>query len=85
MKSQIMYQLHPCDEWERFKKTALPGPKHNPDGTLVYEQWTRPGQDRRPLLDFKILPDKVSLLCAVARSHDVLMFLDLHRRSLVVS
>ena len=55
-----MYQLRPCREWGRFRDAALPGPKMNPDGSPVYEQYTRPGCERRVLLDFKILPDKVS-------------------------
>ena len=57
-----MYQLYPCEEWKRFKKSPLPNPKTNLDGSLVYEQWTRPGEERKPLLDFKLLPDKVSFL-----------------------
>ncbi|KAF6241833.1 hypothetical protein HO173_000545 [Letharia columbiana] len=80
-----MYQLHPCAEWRRFKDSPLPEPKYNPDGTVVYEQWTRPGQGRRPLLDFKLLPDKASFIVANAIFHDVLTSLDLHRGSLVVS
>ena len=40
----------------------LPEPKEHPDGTPVYEQWTRPGTQRQVLLDFKILPDKASLI-----------------------
>ena len=55
-----MYQLRPCKKWKRFKDSDLPGPKKNPDGSPVYEQYTRPGDERRVLLDFKILPDKVS-------------------------
>ena len=80
-----MYQLYPCEEWKRFKESPLPNPKRNPDGTLVYEQYTRPGHERQPLLDFKILPDKVSFLVTTALSHDVLMSLDILRRRLVVS
>lgn len=80
-----MYQLRPCAEWERFKRSPVPGFKHNPDGTLVYEQWTRDGKQRRPLRDFKILPDKASFIVAVAILHKMLTSLDLHRGSLVVS
>ena len=80
-----MYQLDPCDEWERFKKSPVPGFKYNPDGTLVYEQWIRDGEERRPLRDFKILPDKASLIVANAVPYDMLTSLDLQRRSLVVS
>lgn len=79
-----MYQLHPCEEWKRFSRMPAPGPKHNPDGSLVYEQWTRPGKDRQPLRDFQILPDKASVIVAPAISHDGLICLDLYRRSLVV-
>ena len=63
-----MYQLHPCEEWTRFKYSALPEPKQSADGSPVYEQWTRSGQKRRQLLDFKILPDKVNLLATLALS-----------------
>lgn len=73
-----MYTLHPCAEWKRFKDSRRPGPKQNPDGSLVYEQWTRPGHERRPLLDFKILPNKASLIIAAAMIYDVLTSLDLH-------
>lgn len=79
-----MYELHPCEQWKRFKRSPLPGPKTNPDGSLIYEQWTRPGQERKPLLDFKLLPDKVSLSFTVAKSNDVLTSLDLLRGRLVV-
>lgn len=71
-----MYQLHPCEEWKRFKNSPLPGPKTNPDGSLVYEQWTRPGHERKPLLDFKLLPDKASFF-ALQMSHNLLTSLDL--------
>lgn len=79
-----MYQLHPCEEWKRFKKSPLPKPKTNPDGSLVYEQWTRPGDERKPLLDFKLLPDKASFLFKVEIFHHVLTSLDLLRGRLVV-
>lgn len=79
-----MYQLHPCAEWQRFKATSLPEPKKNPDGSPVYEQYTRPGDERQVLLDFKILPDKVSFIVATAISQYVLMSLDLNGRRLVV-
>lgn len=64
-----MYQLHPCAEWKRFGNSPLPEPKHNPDGNPVYEQYTRPGHQRRQLLDFKILPDKASFMLAALVSH----------------
>ena len=72
-----MYQLHSCEEWKRFKNSPLPGPKASPDGSLVYEQWTRPGHERKPLLDFKLLPDKASFF-AIQMSHNLLTSLDLH-------
>lgn len=71
-----MYQLHPCDEWQRFKKSPLPGFKYNPDGTPVYEQWTKEGEERQPLRDFKILPDKASPVVAAAVPHNMLTSLD---------
>ena len=77
--SQIMYQLHPCEEWKRFKNSPLPDFKHNPDGSLVYEQYTRPGKERQALRDFPILPDKASSTVAASMSHDLLTSLDLHR------
>ena len=79
-----MYELHPPAEWKLFKDRPLPGPKKNPDGSLVYEQWTRPGQNRQPLLDFKLLPDKASFILTAAITHDVLTSLDFHCGSLVV-
>ena len=57
-----MYQLYPCEAWWRFKALRPPGPKKNADGSLVYEQYTRPGYLRERLLDFKILPDKASFI-----------------------
>lgn len=83
--SQIMYQLHPCEEWKRFKISPLPGFKYNPDGSLVYEQYTRPGSERQALRDFPILPDKASFTVPAGIFNDVLTSLDLHRRRLVVS
>ena len=80
-----MYQLYPCAEWKQFRDLPLPEPKYNLDGTPVYEQYTRPGHQRRQLLDFKILPDKASFIVAATVSHVVLTSLDLHRRRLVVS
>lgn len=65
-----MYQLHPCAEWQRFKATSLPEPKKNLDGSPVYEQYTRPGDERRVLLDFKILPDKVGFIVETSMSQE---------------
>ena len=59
-----MYTLQPCAEWKRFRSSSRPKPKKHQDGTLIYEQWTRPGTQRQVLLDFKILPDKASFICS---------------------
>ena len=79
-----MYTLQPCVEWKRFRGSKRPEPKQHPDGSPMYEQWTRPGSSPQVLRDFKILPDKASFTCSAATSDGLLTSVDIHRGSLVV-
>ena len=53
--------LEPTKEWEDFKSRPKPKQKKNLNGQFMWERFQRANEDRRPLLDFAILPDNVSL------------------------
>lgn len=56
-----MYYLHPTPEWAAFRGTAQPQQKVDTNGQPMVERFPQQGQPPRPLLDFRILPDTVSL------------------------
>ena len=56
-----MYYLQPTPEWIAFRGTAKPPQKVDANGQPMFERFPRQGQPPRPLLDFRILPDTVSL------------------------
>lgn len=58
----ILYTLSPPQGsgWHAFRKANLPAQKVDAAGQGMFEQWPEPGQAPRALLDFRILPDRVS-------------------------
>lgn len=56
-----MYYLHPPAEWTAFRGTASPQQRTDANAQPMCERFPRQGQPARPLLDFPILPDTVSL------------------------
>ena len=44
----------------QFKSSALPAPKRDRQGNVMYERFSEPGRAPRALLDFEILPDQMS-------------------------
>lgn len=56
-----MYYLHPPPEWTAFRHTISPPQKVDANGQPMVERYPRQDQPARPLLDFRILPDTVSL------------------------
>lgn len=53
---EIIYQLHPDDEWYVLKNhPQKPAQKRNAQGELMWEQFPEPGQPRRAILDWKIV------------------------------
>ena len=64
-----MYYLHPPAEWTAFRGTPSPQQKIDANAQPMVERFPRQGLPARPLLDFPILPDTVSL--------DPLAFMDL--------
>ena len=57
---EIIYMLRPPQEWFEFGRTALPAQKLDANGQPMVEAEPEPGQPARPLLDYEILPDRVS-------------------------
>lgn len=56
-----MYYLNPTPEWTAFRGTPKPPQKVDANGQPMFERFPRQGQQARPLLDFPILPDTVSV------------------------
>ncbi|KAL8720704.1 MAG: hypothetical protein Q9225_002470 [Loekoesia sp. 1 TL-2023] len=56
---QILYILQPPIEWEDYRQSALPDPKTDKDGNILYEQWPADPEKPEPLLDFPHLPDQI--------------------------
>ena len=55
----ILYVLRPPPEWHTFMKSAKPVQKADAYNNPMFEQYPEPGKSPRPMLDYKILPDKV--------------------------
>ena len=58
----ILYQLGPTAEWHVFRASRLPPQKVDANGDLVFEAYPEGNGAPRPLLGFKVLPDKVCSL-----------------------
>ena len=58
---EVMYYLHPPQEWIAFRGAPLPAQRRDAQNNLMFERFPRQGLPARPLLDFPILPDRVSL------------------------
>lgn len=56
-----MYTLHPPPAWVAFRGSPQPAQKTDAQGNLMFELWPRQGMPARPLVDFPILPDRVSV------------------------
>ena len=56
-----MYYLHPTPEWNAFRRTPKPQQKLDANGQPMFERFPRAGLPARPLLDYRILPDTVSI------------------------
>lgn len=57
----IMYVLEPDQAWKDFQKSGLPEAKKDQNDWRIMERFPRAGRLARPLLDFPVLPDNVSL------------------------
>ena len=55
----IFYVLYPPREWHNFKDSPKPAQKVDLQGNLMFEQYAEPGTSPQPLLDYRVLPDKV--------------------------
>lgn len=53
--------LFPTTEWKAFKQLGLPLQKLDANQQAMFERWPRVGEQAKPLLDFPILPDTVSV------------------------
>ena len=56
-----MYYLNPTPEWTAFRRSGQPQQKRDANNNPMFERFPRQGQPPRPLLDFPILPDTVSV------------------------
>ena len=80
----FMYLLYPPDEWVEVKREGpVPLAKRDATGRVMYERFKRTDGQKRALLDFRGLPDTVSLS---QRSFSPLinMIADLDKGKLVV-
>ena len=59
--AKILYRLKPDNDWALFKTTGPPQQKVDSHGYRMYEQWPTDRARPRALLDFEVLPDRVSV------------------------
>ena len=56
-----MYYLDPTQEWTAFRRSPQPAQMRDAAGNPMVERWPRHGLPARPLLNFPMLPETVSV------------------------